>query len=121
MPDRIKEITYKSKTIIVIDLSHAEPDVVTSIIPEAITFISKKPPKSCLVLTDVSGATYNKPVAEAIKDFVKKNTPFIKASAVVGAEGVRQVLLQTVIFLPRRELKSCNSRAEALDWLVSHE
>lgn len=119
MPDRIKEITYKSKTIIVIDLSHGEPDVVISVIPVAIELISKKPPKSCLVLTDVSGATYNKQVADAIKDFVKKNTPFIKASAVVGADGVRQVLLQTVIFLTRRELKSCNSREEALDWLVS--
>jgi hypothetical protein len=120
MTERLKEVIYKNKVIITINLSRATPEEVFTIIHEAIALISKRPPKSCLVLTDVSEATYNKQVADAIKDFVQKNTPFIKASAVVGADGVRHVLLQTVIFLSRRELKSCNNREEALNWLVEH-
>jgi len=71
------------------------------------------------VMTDVTGATYNQEVANAIKSFVQDNTPHIKASAVVGADGVRLVLLNTVIFLTRRELKTFKTRQEAQEWLAS--
>jgi hypothetical protein len=37
----------------------------------------------------------------------------------VGADGVRLILLQTVSLLTRREIKTCKTRQEALDWLVS--
>jgi hypothetical protein len=71
------------------------------------------------VLTDVTGATYDKEVAAAIKDFATKNSPYVKASAVVGADGVRQILLQTVILITRREMKTFSSREQAKDWLAS--
>jgi hypothetical protein len=51
---------------------------------------------------------------------VSHNTPYIKASAVVGANGIRLVLLQTAIFLTRREIKAFPTRQKAMDWLASH-
>ena len=41
----------------------------------------------------------------------------MKASAVIGADGVSQILLSTVIFLTRREIKQFNAIQEAKDWL----
>lgn len=117
--ERIKSITHNGKTVIIVDLSKAQPSETILVIPEAIKLIATSKPKSALVLTDVGDANYNREVAEAIKDFVSQNTPYVKASAVVGADGVRLVLLQTVIFLSRRELKSFDTREKALDWLVS--
>ncbi len=72
-----------------------------------------------MVLTDVTEAHYDKEVADAMKEFVKNNTPYVKASAVVGADGVRLILLQTVIFLSRREIKAFPDRNSAMDWLTS--
>lgn len=63
--------------------------------------IGKHGPKSALVLSDVTAAEYNKKVAEMIKQFVSVNAPFIRASAVIGADGVRQVLLSSVTFISR--------------------
>ena len=54
-----------------------------------------------------------------MKDFAAKNSPYIKGSAVVGVEGIQMVLLQTVIFATRREIKVFSSLDAAKDWLVS--
>jgi hypothetical protein len=118
--DRIKTITTNGKDIILIDLSKCSENETLQVIPEAKKVISALSPKSGLVVTDVTGAIYTKAVAEAIKSLVSHNTPYLKASSVVGADGVAAVLLQTVIFLTRRELKSCATREEAYNWLNNH-
>jgi len=118
--ERVQIVNHHGKEIVLVDLSNCQPDETSlKILPEAAKVIRKGAEKSKLVLTDVSNATYNKQVADAIKDFTSNNTPYVKASAVVGADGVRLVLLQTVIFITRRELKACATRQEALDWLAS--
>jgi hypothetical protein len=111
--------THRGKRVVLVDLAHSQPAQSTAVLPQAHRLIAVAGPKSALVLTDVTNATYNKDVAAAIKEFVSKNTPHIKASAVVGADGVRGILLQTVIFLTRREIKTFDNRAAALDWLAT--
>ena len=117
--ERVKNLTCRGKTILLIDLSHCPPQETIAVVEEAKKAVSRLAPKSGLVLTDVKGAHYNPEVAAAIKGLVSHNTPFVKASAVVGAEGAAAVLLQTVIFLTRRELKSFRTREEALEYLAS--
>ena len=116
---RVDTIMHKGMRVVLVDISETQPAESTAVLPQAHNLIAMAGQKSALVLTDVSDATYNKDVAAAIKDFVGKNTPYIKASAVVGADGVRGILLQTVIFLSRREIKTFDDRASALDWLAS--
>lgn len=116
---RVETLSYKGKQITVVDLSRCPPDETLKVLPTAKTLIAKSAPKSALVLTDVTEATYNKEVAAAIKDFTDKNSPYVKASAVVGADGVRLILLQTVIMITRREIKACQARQEALEWLAA--
>jgi len=117
--DRVQTLAYKGKTIILIDLSHCMPDETIAVVTEAKKVVARQSPKSGLVITDVKGARYTKEVAVAIKDLVSHNTPFLKASTVVGAEGAAATLLQTAIFLTRRELKSLGTREEALEYLAS--
>jgi hypothetical protein len=116
---RVETQSHNGKQIIVVDLSRCPPEETLKVLPVAKATIAKSAPKSALVMADVTEATYNKDVAAAIKDFTDKNTPYVKASAVVGADGVRLILLQTVIFLTRREIKTCQTRREALDWLAT--
>ena len=118
--NRVEIKNYKGNNIILIDLSSSSPEDTLIALPLAQKLIHKSPSKSALVLTDVTGATYNKEVAQAIKDFTSTNTPYIKASAVVGADGVRSILLQTVIMITRRELKQFKDRPAAMEWLAGH-
>jgi len=115
----VHTLTHKSKQVVLVDLSGAKPETSVEVVPQAHGVIAKAGPKGALVLTDVTNATYNRDVSAAIKDFVSNNTPFIKASAVVGATGVRGVLLQTAIVITRREIKTFDNRPAALDWLAS--
>ena len=115
--ERVKLLSHRGKNILLLDLSHSTPEETLTAIPVAKSMIGKFPAKSGLIMTDVKGAKYTKEVAEAIKNLTSYNTPFVKASAVVGAEGAAAILLQTVIFISRRELKSFGTRDEALTWL----
>lgn len=117
--ERVSTIIYKGKSIILVDLSSLPPEETLKVLPQAKAVIAKCPPKSALILTDVTNAVYNKEVASAIKEFSTHNTPYVKHSAVVGASGLSQVLLQTVIFLTRRELKAFSTRDQAKAWLVA--
>ena len=117
--ERVQTLVHKGQEVVIVDLSHSAPEETLKTLPVAAELVRSKPPKSQLILTDVSDATYNKAVADGIKEFVQGNSPYVKASAVVGADGVRLVLLQTVIFLSRRDLRAFPSREEALTFLTS--
>jgi hypothetical protein len=109
------------KEIIIIDLSNRKLADIIKILPEASNLIASCAPQSALVLTDVNNAIYNQEVANAMKDFVKGNTPYIKDSAIIGADGIRMVLLNTVSFLSIREIISLSEKQEAPDWLAAHK
>ena len=112
-------VIHKGKTVLIVDVSNSQPGQVGDVLVEAHKKVAQMGPKSALILLDATNAVYNATSSSAIKDFSSKNTPFVKASAVVGADGLRAVLLQTVAIITGREIKSCKSRAEALDWLVA--
>jgi hypothetical protein len=78
------------------------------------------PRKGVLLLTDVTNAVYSRESTSAIKDFASKNTPFIKASAVVGVDGLRGLVLRAINTMTGRDIKVCKNRFEALDWLAQN-
>jgi len=112
-------VAYKGKKIIIVDISSSTPEKISPFLEDAQRKIATFPLKSALVLTDVTGAVYDKVTSDAMKSFSANNTPYVKASAVVGADGVRSVLMTTIAILTRREIKSFKDRTQALDWLES--
>jgi hypothetical protein len=116
----LETIKHKGKSIFLLDISGADPGDVKTITEEAHKKIATVPPKSALILTDVTDAVYTSVSSAAIKDFSSKNTPYVKASAVVGADGLRSVLLQAVASITKREIRTFKTRDEAMDWLAAH-
>jgi hypothetical protein len=112
-------VSYKGKSVVVVDIANTKPAETISALNVAQKQISLHPTNSVLILTDVTGTTYNNEVSVAIKDFTAKNSAYVKKSAVVGVDGLRMVLLRTVMLLTRRDIKPCATRQEALDWLVN--
>ena len=56
-----------------------------------------------------------------MKDFADKNTPFVKASVVVGIDDLRNVLLLTISMFTGRKIKTCKDRNVAMEWLISQK
>lgn len=111
---------HSGKDIIHINLADCPTNEVPATLKYAHTVIKQYPTKSALVYTDVTNAAYTKDIASAMKDFTRDNTPYIKASAVKGADGIRLVLLQTVALMTRREMKTFDDEKMAKDWLVGN-
>ncbi|MHC1783145.1 MAG: hypothetical protein AB9891_10400 [Anaerolineaceae bacterium] len=110
---------HNDKDIVHINLADCPTNEVPATLQAAHTIIKKFPLKSVLVYTDVTNAAYTKEIANAMKDFTRDNTPYVKASAVRGAEGIRMVLLQTVALMTRREMKTFDDEKTAKDWLTA--
>lgn len=112
-------LKHKGKDVILVNLANCSPDSTFKILDEAHAVIAKSAPKSALILTDSSNATYNGEVSTAMKAFSSKNTPYVKGSAVVGADALRKVLVSAIRLATKRDIKTFDTRTEALDWLVS--
>jgi len=111
-------IIHKGKTIVVADVAGATSEEAMLIMQDAQKKIVALPPKSVLLLTDATDVAYNRDTANALKAYASHITPHIKASAVVGADGVRSIILQVVATFTGRDIKAFKDREEALDWLV---
>jgi hypothetical protein len=116
---RVGSRDYSGKMLIEVNLSSCTEDEAIATIKEATTLIKSQARNSVLLFTDVSNTGYNKKVVDAIKDFAVSNTPYVKASAVVGIDEPKKPILATIRFLTLHEIKSFETIQEAKDWLVN--
>ena len=112
-------INHKGKNIVHVNLANCNPESVFKILDDAAVMIAQHAPKSALVLTDSTGATYNSDVSAAIKAFTQKNSPYVKGSAVLGADTMRKMLVSAVRVATKRDIRTFDVKEEALDWLVT--
>lgn len=116
---RIGTVVHKGKTILVQDFAGLGwGEEFTGAVDEAKRYIAAQPPKSVLSVFDATHAHYNADVLAALKDFAKHNEPYIRASTVVGVEGILSIALMAVSRFSGRTLKPCRDRLTAMDWLV---
>ncbi len=116
---RINFIEHKGKQILYEDFSNTKLDEYVAALDEAAAIIRAQPPHSVLALADINGITFNKEMLDRMKDFIATNTPYIKAVAVIGVQGLLSVALQTVARFAGREMHTFDSKEAAMDWLVS--
>ncbi|MBZ5589499.1 MAG: hypothetical protein LAO05_13135 [Acidobacteriia bacterium] len=116
--ERVQFIRHGGASILKVDLSHpTNLDESLATIRQAKAVVSTHPPKSLLILTDVAGTTFNTKAVEEMKNYTKFNTPFIKASAVIGLSGLQRIIYDAIIKVIGRAVVSFDTEAQALDWL----
>jgi hypothetical protein len=116
---RISFVEHRGKKIILMDFTNLRPgDEFLAGEAEARAWIASQPPKSVLSIFDATGAVYNMEAIGVLKDFAKHNEPYIKASSVVGVEGLLNIGLMAVSKFTGRTFKTFKDRPSALDWLV---
>ncbi|MBA4385437.1 MAG: hypothetical protein C0410_11930 [Anaerolinea sp.] len=112
-------VSYKGKEIFITDVSKCQPDEATRVFDEAIHKITKLPLKSVLLITDSSDAVYNSETSTVTKHFSSSISAHIKGSAVVGADSMKKIMISTLRLLTKRDIKTFDTREQAMDWLVS--
>jgi hypothetical protein len=115
------ELMHKGKTIFCLDLAGLQlkdKDEYKHCIEQAKTYIHKQPPKSTLVITYVENTGFDTEFANIMKEYAAHNTPYVKASAVVGISGWQKVILTAIKTLTGRDFHVVNTLEEAKEWLV---
>lgn len=117
---RVKYISHRGKQILLHDLSACEPADLIASLETGKRLIEGTPFGSVLTLVDVSNTRYNREVAAAIKGYAAANKPYVRASAIVGLDGIKEVLLNAVILLTRRKFSVFDDVESAKDWLATN-
>ncbi len=115
----ISTIRYKTKPITIVDLTNAKSQEAIEKLKAAQQEIAKMPPKSVLLITDVTNTEITQDFITAVTDFAKKNTPYVKASASVGATKLIGLISMNVASSAGRKITSFQTRTEAMDWLAN--
>ena len=84
----------------------------------AVGLIAKQAEGSAFTLTDLTNMGFNTDVVNALKEYVAHNKPFVKASAVMGNEGLLKIVVGTLERSSSRNFANFNSREEAMEWLA---
>jgi hypothetical protein len=95
------------------------PDELTVAIEEGKRVVLNQPPKSLLSLLDVTGLRFTMETARLLKEGMAQNTPFVRATAVIGMSGLQSVLFQALRRIRGGSIQSFATREEALDWLLT--
>lgn len=116
---RISTVEHEGKTILLQDFSGLRGgEEFQTAVAEARHYIASRPPRSVLSLFDATQTLYNTETLTAMKEFTKHNEPYMKASAVVGIEGILNVALMAVSRFSGRTFQTFKDRTAAMDWLV---
>lgn len=116
---RVQQINHKGKTVFQMDFTNLNNiNDIKGVISDSIKYIRSQPPSSVLTLTDLNGMHFSNEIKDLFSDFIKGNKPYVKAGAVVGLNGLQQILYNGLMKLTGRDIKSFASIQTAKDWLV---
>jgi len=110
MHERIRFIDHHGKRILLVDLSNCSADEVEEIVHRAPDYISVQPRGSVLVLTDFSGAAFDRDALRAMKETAVFDEPFVKKSALIGTESLPRDFYEDTTRFSRRELPIFKTR-----------
>lgn len=118
--ERIRFVDHRGSRILLLDYAGIrDPDEAVREIRRSMQFVAGQPKASLRVLTLVRDARYNAAVLQALKELASHNEPYVKASAVVGMGGLHRIAYQAIILFSKRNIKTFDGEAEALDWLAT--
>jgi len=116
--DRVRFIIHAGKRILLIDSSNCTPEQGIRNADEALLLVTAEPFQSVLTLIDITGAQVSRESVTRAKEVTVLNRPYVKRSALVGAESLPNVFYEAIKTFSQREFPRFNTREEALDWLV---
>ena len=117
MSDRVRPIEHG---IVLQDFSGVtDPREALGYIEEARRFMEGQRLGEMLLLTDVSGSTFNQEVIEAMKALAEHHKPWVLASALVGLTPLMRIVYRAVVARTRRDIRVCDTRGDAVAYLLT--
>ena len=112
---RVRIVTHRGTPIVFQDFSKVSTvEEGLRAIDEARVFVERqRQPAGVLLLTDVSGSTFDQRVVDALKELAQHHKPFVAASAIVGLSPIQRVVYATVVKITGRIIRPFTTQEEA--------
>ena len=118
MQDRIRFIHHEGKKTLLVDFSNCPANEVEEIARAVPDYVTVNPHGSVLVLTDFTGAAFDRDAIRAMKETAVFDKPYVKKSALIGTEDLPASFYDELKNFSRRDLLIFKTREEALAWLA---
>jgi hypothetical protein len=116
---KIEIIQHKDLTIVYQDFSFLKKsEEIKAVVDSGIEYIRKQKFKSVLTLSNMEGMYFNNDLLNYFVLAVKGNDPYVVGSAVFGLNGLISVMYNGFVKMTGRDVRSCKTREEALDYLA---
>ena len=112
-------IEYKGKRILRIDINNCSMEQFEEMLDESGKIIRNEPPGSVLSLAAGGRGTPIFTNRENFVEYLMKNMPYMKASAVSGLDRLKASMFLSVIAPSGRELMLFQTEEEAKEWLAA--
>jgi hypothetical protein len=119
--ERVRFITCKGQQILYVDFSDGTLDDMHAIIEQSATVIRSQPVKSLLLLTNVHDLAFNPASAAEMQRYAQGNEPFVFAAAVVGLEGLKKIVYQTIRKASGQNMMAFSDIEKAKQWLIERK
>jgi hypothetical protein len=118
MTDRISFISHLGKQILLLDLSHGSAVELEKAIRSLPDIVCTRPLGSVLILSDFTGASFDREAFRAMKEEAVFDKPYVKKTAWVGADNFPQEYSNSLTTFSGCEFPAFETREDGLAWLV---
>ena len=118
MVERIQFVVHRGKKVIVVDLAKCNADEVKRTVRQLPDVVTAQPTGSVLSLGEFTGTAFDDEAIRAMQQTAVFDKPFIKKSALVGAEDLLEPILKKIMGFSHRKFLVFKTRQEALEWLT---
>ena len=116
---RSKFRKHKNRMILSLNFGNLNIEDAYEVIDYSSGIIERMPTNSIWTITNVSNANFDQKLIKALTAFTQKNKPHVVAGAVIGAEGLKKFMFNTILKLSgRSNMKTFDKEEDALEWLA---
>ena len=118
---RIESLSHQGRRVILLDCTGCNPDELIATFNELEELIADESDHHLLILSDFTGAHFNKQAADRMKVVAAKDRPHVSRAALVGADAIGDTYRRELESFSARKFPAFSTRQEALEWLVSEQ
>jgi hypothetical protein len=116
---QIEPITHNGQSVLLIDYGGLRTEAeILEFIAAAQARIFACEPKSALLVNNFANTHATVAVLRRLKEFAAQNTPYVRASALIGLTPIQEVLARAVSRVAGRKLPIFETLPAALDWIT---
>ena len=118
---RIEEFTLEGKNFIYYDLSEfkTNEDEFVVFTKAAKEHITKYAEHSVLTITNIKDVRFDSGAKNIVVDWMEYNKPYVKFGTVIGFDGIKKIMVNTIIKLSgRKNMAFISNKEQAIEFLL---